>query len=460
MRRVTSLFVDRALLPIGWFRDVRIVVGPNGRISAVHTDSKPEADDERLSGKVLLPAPANLHSHAFQRSLAGLGEHRSTSQDDFWSWREFMYGLVALLTPEDIEIIAALVQMEMLESGYAAVGEFHYLHHQPDGSIYDNIGTMGSRIVAAAARTGIGLTLLPALYSRGGLDGRALSSGQRRFGCDRDRFEAVLGSCLGAISGLDEDSTVGVAAHSLRAVSPGDLTWASSLLPGAPVHLHIAEQEREVDEVSAAYGRRPMSWLMENHEVDQRWCLVHATHVTAKELHAMANSGAVVGLCPITESNLGDGIYEAVEFMIAGGRIGIGSDSNVRISLSEELRTLEYSQRLSRRGRGQLAPKGGSVGRALFDACSHGGSQAIGRASGAIAEGRLADFVALDGNALALSGVDGDRLLDAWIFAADDRLVRDVFSAGRHVVSDGRHVDRDTIVTTALPTLRKLRQLL
>jgi len=457
MSIVGTLWAEKALLASGWQAEVRISIGGDGRITAIETGVKSKRGDLDLGSRALLPAPANLHSHAFQRAMAGLAEYRGTGEDDFWSWRDLMYRFVARLDPDDVEAIAAGVQMEMLEAGYAACGEFHYLHHKPDGSSYDNAAEMSARIAAAAHATGIGLTLLPVYYQRGGLDGRPLAGGQMRFGCSRDRFETLMSSAQMAVSDLAPDCNVGVAPHSLRAVPAEDLNWLHTLVPGQPVHIHIAEQTAEVDHIEAGYGARPVRWLLDNIAVDERWCLVHATHMQADEVKAFAASGAVAGLCPVTESNLGDGIFAGAEFLAQGGYVGIGSDSNVRICLAEELRTLEYSQRLRDQRRVVLTQDGLSVGRTLFSAVCRGGARATNRGSGEIAAGELADLVTLDRTSVHTAGLDGDFLLDGWIFAGDDRLVCDVFCAGRHMVREGNHIHRDRINAKFRQTLKRLR---
>ncbi|VAW11114.1 Formiminoglutamic iminohydrolase, partial [hydrothermal vent metagenome] len=322
---------------------------------------------------------------------------------------------------------------------------------------YDDPAEMSARIAAAAQTTGIGLTLLPVLYRRGSLDNRPVSGGQVRFGCTRDRYEALMASAEKAMFQLDADCNLGVAPHSLRAVSAQDLSWVQDLRPGLPVHIHIAEQTAEIADVEAAYGARPVEWLLDTIAVDARWCLVHATHMTAVEVAGLAASGSVAGLCPVTECNLGDGIFAGAEFLNQGGRIGIGSDSNVRICLAEELRTLEYSQRLRDQRRVVLTQDGLSVGRTLFSAACRGGAQATNRGTGQIATGQLADLVTLDSAAIHTSGLSGDTLLDGWIFAGDDSLVRDVFSAGRHLVSEGVHKNRAAIIGGFRRTLEKLR---
>jgi formimidoylglutamate deiminase len=389
--------------------------------------------------------------------MAGMTERRSAGQDSFWTWRQLMYRFLDRLTPDDVQAIAAFVQMEMAEAGYAAVAEFHYLHHAPDGAPYADRAEMSARIAAAAAESGLGLTLLPVLYQQGGCDGRALGPGQRRFGNDADAFGALWQAAGRALSGLPPDTRLGVAPHSLRAVSRDGLTFVRGLAPTAPLHLHIAEQIAEVTEVQAAYGARPVDWLLANHPVDARWCLIHATQMVPGETLGLAATGAVAGLCPITEANLGDGIFDALRFAAAGGRWGVGSDSNLRISLSGELRLLEYSQRLQHRGRALLATPEQSTGRVLLENAVQGGAQAAGRGAGAIAIGGWADLLALDMTATDLAGVQGDAILDAWIFAGDDRMVTDVWSAGRHLVSGGRHRAREAITARCRSVMARLR---
>ncbi len=456
---MTILHVGRALLATGWAEDVRLEIDAVGRIARIESGTQPGYDDILKSDDILLPAPANLHSHAFQRAMAGLTEYRSSgSTDSFWTWRALMYRFVAAITPDQVEAIAALVQMEMLEAGYGAVGEFHYLHHRPDGSAYDDPAEMSVRVAAAAKQTGIGLTHLPVLYMRGGCDDRPLSGGQMRFAHELDRFAALIETARPAIQAAGPDAVIGIAPHSLRAVTPDALKKAAASLGDGPIHIHIAEQTAEVEEVEAAYGARPVAWLLNNCDVDGKWCLVHATHMTDAETDAMAGAGAVAGLCPITEANLGDGIFNGVRYLDKSGAFGVGSDSNVRISLTEELRLLEYSQRLRDRSRVELSGATGSAGRTLFEGSCRGGAQALGRGSGVLEEGAWADMLTLDSSNIAFDGLDGDRLLDAFVFAGDDRLVRDVWSAGRHVVRDGHHIDRDRIVEQYRRALSALRE--
>ncbi|WP_422378002.1 formimidoylglutamate deiminase [Roseibium sp.] len=450
-----TVFAEKALLPGGWAKNVAVTLGADGRILSVERDA---AVGGQQTVGILLPAPSNLHSHAFQRAMAGMSERRgSEPRDSFWTWRQIMFRFLDALTPDDVEAIAAFVQMEMLEAGYAAVGEFHYLHHQPGGTPYDNLAELSERIIAAASETGIGLTHLPVHYQFGGCDKRPLAAGQIRFGNDIDRFGKLHELATSAMKALPEDAVIGVAPHSLRAVDWEGLKSAVALAGSSPLHMHLAEQIPEVDEVLAAWGRRPVDWLLSNHDVQDNWCLIHCTQMTAAETVGLARTGAVAGLCPITESSLGDGIFDGVNYLAHGGRFGVGSDSNIRISLSEELRTLEYSQRLRDTCRASVATKEKSTGRVLFDGAVAGGAQAAGRASGAIADGHYADLLALDGNAIDLEGREGDEILDAWIFTGDDRMVTDVWSAGRHVVSGGNHVKGGAIRAKYRATMTSLR---
>lgn len=449
-----TIWAETALLPSGWAEQVRVDVDANGRIHSV-VSSVPRAG---TTVPCLLPAPVNVHSHAFQRAMAGLTEARGPDPtDSFWTWRQLMYRFLDRLTPDHIEAITALVQMEMLEAGYATNTEFHYLHHQPGGAPYDALAETSERICAAAAQTGIGLCLLPVHYEFGGCDRRALGPGQIRFGNSMERFQSLCGDAATSLRHLPDDATSGVAPHSLRAVGTQDLTTYTDLFPSGPIHMHLAEQRAEVDEVLQHLQSRPVTWALDNMDVTNRWCLIHCTQMTPDETVRLARSGAVAGLCPITESSLGDGIFDGVRWCDAGGTFAIGSDSNIRISLSEELRTLDYSQRLRDGTRAALATTDKSTGRQVFDKVLQGGAQATGRASGQIAEGQWADLMALDTASEHLWGRSADQILDAWIFASDDRLVQDVWAAGRHMVRDGLHIHRPRIVAAYKKTLDALR---
>lgn len=453
-----KIWAEHALTSEGWQSAVSVDIDDNGQITAVASgQDRVQARDGRQTG-VLLPAMPNLHSHAFQRAMAGMTETRGDDpEDSFWTWRKLMYRFLDSLTPDDIESIAAFGQMEMLESGYTAVGEFHYLHHRADGKPYDNCAEMCERLVAASVQSGIGLTLLPVLYEQGGCDGRELAGGQRRFGNTFDDYGKLFQRAASIIADNSSNANIGIAPHSLRAVSKASLTEASSLVGRRPFHIHVAEQVAEVEELLAAYGARPVQWLLDNHDVDSTWCLVHATQMLAHETSTLARSGAVAGLCPITESNLGDGIFDGKNFQANRGSWGIGTDSNVRIALAEELRTLEYSQRLRDRSRAVYATTDQSSGRVLFESSLHGGAQALQRKTGCIAVGYQADLMALDLHAPAMVAVDNDGWLDAWIFAADDSLITDVWSGGTHTVSEGRHINREPITNRYRATMQKLR---
>jgi formimidoylglutamate deiminase len=439
---VTGLFFDEALLPQGWARDVRIGVD-TGRIVSVASGRPALSGDERH--RIGLPGICNLHSHAFQRGMAGLAEIRGSSVDSFWTWRELMYRFVGRMTADDIEAVAAQAYVEMLETGFTRVGEFHYIHHDVSGVPYGNLGELVERILGAAETSGIGLTLLPVFYAHAGFGGRPPDSGQRRFINDIDRFSRLMEASRHAVAG-QQGAVVGLAPHSLRAVTSDELEAVLTFAGDGPIHIHIAEQTREVDECLDWSGQRPLQWLFDHASVDSRWCLVHATHATPAEIRSVAASGAVAGLCPITEANLGDGTFNAPEFLELEGIFGIGSDSNVLIGVSDELRQLEYSQRLALKARNVMASGGAvSTGRALFDGALRGGSQALGLAISGLTEGAFADIVSLDANNVALAGRAGDAILDSWIFGAGRSLVDCVWARGRKVVKDGRHRSRETV---------------
>jgi formiminoglutamate deiminase len=438
---MTAIFAEQALLPGGWATDVRVCVDAAGAVASVEAGAAPRPGDDRHA--ILLPAMPNLHSHAFQRAMAGLAEVRGGSADSFWSWRETMYHFALVMTPEQVEAVAAQLYVEMLEAGFCRVGEFHYLHHDRDGSPYSNIAELAERIASAAHCTGIGLTLLPVFYAHSTFGGADPNPGQRRFVNHPNRFASLLQGCREALRPLNQ-GVLGVAPHSLRAVTTVELAEVTALCPAGPIHIHVAEQVKEVEDCIAWSGARPVEWLLANAPVDRRWCLIHATHMTATETAAMAGSSAVAGLCPVTEANLGDGIFPAPDFLAAGGSFGIGSDSNVLIGIGDELRQLEYSQRLAHRARNVLAEAGASTGRNLFDRARRGGAQALGAASPEIAAGAPADLVALSGDHPTLWEKTGDAILDAWIFTGAGR-VDSAWVAGRKLVEGGRHLYREAV---------------
>jgi len=444
---MTVLFADQALLPDGWARDVRFEIAADGALAAVEPGA--EATGARRLPSPVLPGMPNLHSHAFQRAMAGLAERAGPADDSFWTWRKVMYDFVARLTPEAVEAIATQLYVEMLKAGYTAVGEFHYLHHDPDGRAYADPAEMSSRVIAAARAAGIGITHLPVLYAHGGFGGAETNAGQRRFLHDAESF-AVLVETLAARHGGDPEVRIGIAPHSLRAVTPELLAQAIVMLDAldasAPIHIHIAEQEKEVADCLAWSGARPVDWLLGNFDIDRRWCAVHATHMTLAETVALARSGAVAGLCPTTEANLGDGLFPLRAYLDADGALGIGSDSHISVSPVEELRWLEYGQRLAARRRNIAAGSGAPhVGAALLRASLAGGAQALGRSIGALAPGARADLVVLDAEHPILAGRSEDDLIDSWVFSGNANLVREVHVGGRRVVQDGRHADEDAI---------------
>ncbi len=431
---------ETALLPEGWAENVRVTAA-DGVITGVQADGPPLAGDERHA--VGIPGLANVHSHAFQRGMAGLAETRGPTADSFWTWREVMYRFLDRITPEDLEALATLAFVEMLEGGFTRVGEFHYVHHDDDGTPYANPAELTERICSAAQTAGIGLTLLPSFYAHGGFGAQPPTLGQRRFVTTPEAFARLLEGAERAVRGLP-GANVGVAPHSLRAVTADELRQIVALSGGRPIHIHAAEQTGEVEDCLAATGARPVEWLLEQFPLDRRWCLVHATHLTADETERLAKSGATVALCPMTEANLGDGVFPAASFLAHGGHFGVGSDSNVRIGAAAELCALEYSQRLASRARNVFAQvPGTSTGRSLFGRAFAGGHRALQSPAGGLAVGQPADFVTLSCDYPALTARErGDTILDRFIFAAD-HAVRNVWVRGRRYVADGRHLRRE-----------------
>ncbi|MFI5014142.1 MAG: formimidoylglutamate deiminase [Hyphomicrobiales bacterium] len=450
---MASLFFEEALLPQGWARNVRVTVG-GSRIAGIESGVAAGPGDERHA--IGLPGMPNLHSHAFQRGMAGLAELRGLSSDSFWTWREAMYRFAHRMSPDDVEAVAAQAYVEMLEAGFTRVGEFHYLHHDRDGAPYADIGEMAARIAAAADTTGIGLTLLPVFYAHSGFGGRPPDRAQSRFVNGLPRFAELMEASRKAISALD-GAVIGIAPHSLRAVTEDELASLVPLAASGPIHMHVAEQVKEVDDCLAWSGARPVRWLLDHAAVGRNWCLIHATHMTACETSAMAEAGAVAGLCPVTEANLGDGTFNAPEFVAAGGDYGIGSDSNVLVGLADELRQLEYSQRLRHRARNVMAgEEGRSTGRALYQGALAGGVRALGGARPGLAEGAAADLVSLDAGHPALIGRRGDAVLDGFVFAARDGMIDCVWRGGRKLVAHGSHRQRDACLARFRAVMERL----
>lgn len=451
-----SFFFKTALLPEGWRRNVRVKI-TGGVIDEVTTDAAFVPGDEREA--LVVPGLPNVHSHAFQRAMAGLAERRGPrGTDDFWSWREVMYRFLAQLDADDIEAIAAYAYTDMLAAGFTSVAEFHYLHRRPDGKLYRNPAELALRHVAAADSTGVALTLLPVFYAASNFGGAPPTLGQRRFITDLDTF-AKIAEHVRANVDRALGRHFGIAPHSLRAVTPDQLAALASLYPDAPFHIHAAEQVKEVEDCLAWSGVRPVEWLLRNAAVDRRWCVVHATHLTPAETIGLARSGAVAGLCPLTEANLGDGIFPATAYLQANGCLGIGTDSNVLVDAAGELRYLECVQRLHTRTRNVLASyECPSTGRRLFEAALLGGAQALGQRVGAIAAGFRADWLVLNETHPDLEGRSGDALLDTWIFAGGRHLIRKVIAGGALIVENGRHFAQDRVESRYRQVLSRLMQ--
>lgn len=450
------LFAETALLPTGWAKDVVVAIGDDGRIAAIEADHPSATGVERLAGP-LLPAMANLHSHAFQRAMAGLAEVAGAGVDSFWTWREEMYRTIGLVDPDDVEAIAAKLYVEMLKGGFGRVVEFHYLHHGADGTPYSDPAEMSLRILRAAETTGIGLTHLPVFYAHANFGGVTANPGQRPFLHQPDSFLALIDRLVRPSA--ETGAALGYAIHSLRAATPDEMRAILAAAPGSgPVHIHVAEQTREVEDCLAWSRRRPVEWLLDEMPVDERWCAIHATHMTADETERLARSGAVAGLCPATEANLGDGIFPATDYLAHGGRFGIGTDSHVATSVAEELRLLEYGQRLRDRRRNRLAAgPGTSVGRTVFEAALAGGAQAAGLCRPGISPGSRADLLVLDGANPFIAAASSDRILDRWVFALGGEAVRDVMIAGKWTIRNGRHDREDEIDRAFQRVLNKLK---
>lgn len=450
MLQPTRYRFSRALLAHGWRQDVVITI-EGGVIVGIDDD----AGEAIAVAGAAVPGMPNVHSHAFQRAMTGLAEARSSATDSFWTWRETMYGLAQRMTPELLNTVAAQLYVEMLKAGYTRVCEFHYLHHRPDGTPYEDRAIMSHALLDAALSAGIGVTLLPTLYQTSGFGGQPPADRQRQFVMSTEEFVQLFETLHAARASAD----IGVAIHSLRAVPPdalAQLLASSSIETCAGVHIHIAEQQREVDECVRQFGRRPIEWLLAHVSVDDRWCLVHATHASAAELGALATSGAIAGLCPTTEANLGDGVFALPQYLEQGGKFAIGSDSHISVSPAEELRWLEYQARLTRHERNVLATADRSSGARLWTHACRFGAQAAGIAAGALAPGLRADLIVLDTESAALIGRSDDALLDTFVFAGLPSPVRDVMVNGRWVVQDGHHFAEATIAAAFRRAMRQL----
>ena len=455
-----SLFASHALLPTGWARDVLLYWNEQGLLTDVKSKAACPAGTFQTAGP-LLPGMPNLHSHAFQRAFGGLTEYRGAAQDSFWSWRSLMYRLAAAITPEQLEAIATGLYVEMLEAGYTSVCEFHYVHHDHDGRPYADDAALSMCLLRAAARAGMGLTLLPVLYQTSGFGGTSPSAGQRRFIRSTDNMLALLQKLKPLCE--SQGARLGLAPHSLRAVPPDSLrealTGLYALDVTAPVHIHIAEQTAEVDACQAWSGQRPVQWLLDHTPVDARWCLVHATHMTPEESICAARTDAVAGLCPSTEANLGDGIFDAASWLQGGGRWGVGSDSHACVNAAEELMLLEYSQRLATRQRNVLAStEQPSVATAMTLAAVAGGAQASARPVSGLAVGQQADMVALDAPHSLLRDLPSpEAMLSAHVFASHRQsALQQVWVAGRVQVQSGRHILHDTALNGLVAARQQL----
>ena len=456
-----SLLAPSAMLPSGWARDVRIDISPDGTITGVTPNASTRGGErvERVGGPVV-PGIPNLHSHAFQRAMAGLAEKRRDPADSFWTWREAMYRVAHAVTPDALGAIARFLFIEMLKAGYTTAGEFHYLHNDLDGVPYADPAEMSARLIYAAAETGMALTVMPVLYMRAGFDDAPLEPAQRRFMADEDRLLAILES-LRWHGRNSATLQVGIAPHSLRAVPVEVVRQVAAALPeDTTIHIHVAEQIREVEDCIVATGARPVELLMAEAPVGPSWCLIHATHVGADELADIAASGAVAGLCPITEANLGDGVFPLGEFLTVGGRFGVGSDSNIALNPWEELRLLEYGQRLVHGRRCLSMPEDGtgSVGGALWRAALAGGASALHQPVGVIAPGFRADLLVLDRDRLAQPEAEEDDILDSAVFGGAALPVRDVMVAGIWRVSAGRHALEEPARAAFLAALRQIAE--
>lgn len=450
-------FAPRALLAQGWTHNVRLHVDDQGMISAVEPDAV--AQGAAILAGPVVPAMANLHSHAFQRAMAGLTEIFGDPKDSFWTWRDVMYRMVQRLSPDQVGIIARQLYIEMLKGGYSQVAEFHYLHQDAQGRPYDHPAEMALRISQAAEESGIGLTLLPVLYTYGGFGEQPAVPGQRRFIQDTDGYLRQQQALLTHLA-TRPHQRLGLCFHSLRAVSARQIhAVLQASTADMPIHIHVAEQVKEVEDCVAWSGSRPVRWLMDRFKVDERWCLIHATHLDGQELENLARSGAVAGLCPTTEANLGDGIFPATDYNHRGGRWGIGSDSHVSLSVVEELRWLEYGQRLRDRRRNRLADaRHPTLGDNLYLAALQGGARACGAPLGRLDVGMRADWLVLDGEDPYIDAAADGALLNRWLFAGGPGQIRDVFVAGRRLISAGHHaLERESAVAFAR-VLRQLQQ--
>jgi formimidoylglutamate deiminase len=457
-----KLYAETLLIGSQWQSNKTLTLSSDGIIVSI-TNGK-ESDAVILNGPVV-PGMVNCHSHAFQRAFAGFSEYRGSSvagdeKDSFWSWRDIMYRFVAKMTPEDANTVAEFVYIEMLKAGYTSVAEFHYLHHQQGGQFYDDPAEMSHQVIQAAFSTGIAITHLPVLYTYAGFSEQAPSDAQARFIHQTEDYLNLIQSLNQTYSGKDRFK-LGIAPHSLRAVSDTQLNevipFIRQMDKKAPIHIHIAEQMQEVNDCIKHYQQRPIEWLLNNFTMDENWCLIHATHLTTSEIEKTAKSGAVVGICPLTEANLGDGIFPTAEYLNHGGKFALGSDSHIAINVADEIRLLEYAQRLTKNERAVLVDKNcSSVGQYLFTKATADGATAINQNVGSIEVGKQADLLVLNDEHPSLFSKSNSQILDAAIFASNQLPVKDVYVGGRRVIESGNHIMDEEVVEKYKAVLKRL----
>jgi len=458
MNTPTRLWAERAWLPGGWQTHVLLHAGADGRWAEVTPGVHAAPADATVVDGALLPGVVDAHSHAFQRAFAGLAERRESSADDFWSWRDRMYRVALRITPEQLRAIAAHLYVELLSGGYTQVCEFHYLQHDSDGRAYPDPLALSWALADAAQDAGIGLTLMPVLYERAGFAQPQLRDDQRRFRLSAEGAWAAQQAIAASGRPL---LAAGVAIHSLRAAAPASIGLLRHLAEGfdGPIHIHVAEQTAEVDDCLAATDLRPIAWLAREQLLDARWQLVHATHTVRAEIDAVAASGAGVVLCPTTEANLGDGLADLPGWLDAGVPLTLGSDSHVTRDWREELRWLDYGQRLALRQRNvAAAPQAGepSTAQRLFGRITQAGARATGESAWGLVPGARADALVADTREAGLRGVPAPQLLDALVFSSPARAFRDAMVAGRWVVREHRHARADAIAQRFEAAMRQI----
>ena len=451
-----KLFAKNILLAAGWQQNKTLHI-----VDGVITDITDGQDADAVVAKgSVIPGMINCHSHAFQRGFAGFSEQGSASQDSFWTWRKIMYQFLDNISVEQAQIIAQQLYIEMLQAGYTRVAEFHYLHHDKNGENHQQLADMAGAIFNAAKHSGIGLTMLPVMYRFSGFGPQQPSSGQKRFINSIEQFNQLVSDCH-ALSTQQENSNVGIAPHSLRAVDKESLLAAvqhvRSLDAKAPIHIHISEQQKEVDDCLEHYGKRPVQWLLENANLDENWCLIHATHIDEQEVAGIIASKAVAGICPTTEANLGDGIFPTTEFMAQGGKVAIGSDSHISVSAIEELRLLEYAQRLIKQQRAILATNDTlSVGQNLWQHSANAGALTTNSNTGELAVGKQADLLVLDESKTRLFANDNKFLLDSLLFASQSSPIKDVMVNGHWVIKEYKHAEQEAVADKFAEVLKQL----